>query len=72
LQPPPYDEKLQEEDCVYVAKKLGFSKAEFDAIMAAPPSRFQDFHSYGKVIGRPLFRAARRLRRFVLSKSGER
>tara|TARA_R100001132_G_C3268015_1_gene90453 strand:- start:701 stop:1804 length:1104 start_codon:yes stop_codon:yes gene_type:complete len=37
LQMPPYDEDLQNEDKAYVAKKLGFSDAEFDAILTADP-----------------------------------
>ncbi|MFZ1108546.1 MAG: N-acetyl sugar amidotransferase [Rhodomicrobium sp.] len=70
LQPPPYDEKLQDEDCIYVAKKLGFSKTEFDAIMTAPPRRFDDFHSYVKMLDSPAFRAARKLRRVIRSYVG--
>lgn len=37
LQQPTYDEDLQAEDKDYVAKKLGFSAAEFDSILAADP-----------------------------------
>ena len=36
LQQPPYDPDLQERDKVYVAKKLGFSGAEFDALLTKP------------------------------------
>jgi N-acetyl sugar amidotransferase len=37
LQQPTYDEELQAEDKEYVAKKLGFSADEFDAVLAADP-----------------------------------
>jgi hypothetical protein len=37
LQQPPYDEDLQQEDLAYVAKKLRFSRDEFDAILGAEP-----------------------------------
>lgn len=37
LQQPTYDEDLQAEDKNYVAKKLGFSTEEFDAILTAAP-----------------------------------
>ncbi|MEI9852617.1 MAG: N-acetyl sugar amidotransferase [Sphingomonas sp.] len=70
LQQPPYDEAVQEQDCDYVAKKLGFTRAELDAIIAAPPARFEDFDSYGKRINGRLFRAARRARKQVLRAAG--
>jgi N-acetyl sugar amidotransferase len=70
LQPPPYDENLQEEDCIYVAKKLGFSEAEFDAIMMAPPRRFGEYGSYAQVLERPAFRALRRVRQVFRRKTG--
>jgi N-acetyl sugar amidotransferase len=63
LQPPPYDEKLQDQDCDYVAKKLGFTRAELDAIMAAPPARFEDFDSYQKTFDGALFGLVRKVRR---------
>lgn len=63
LQQPPYDETLQDEDCTFVAKKLGFSSEEFHAIMTAPPRSFSDFKSYANVLESPMFVAARRLRR---------
>lgn len=37
LQQPTYNEDMQAEDKLYVAKKLGFSGEEFDAILAADP-----------------------------------
>lgn len=43
LQHPPYDEEQQQEDKAYVAKKLGFSDAEFDQILNAPPRDHRDF-----------------------------
>ena len=67
LQPPPYDEKLQEADCVYVAKKLGFSNEEYNAIMTAPPARFEDFHSYRKMLNVGLLKSARQVRRSLIN-----
>jgi hypothetical protein len=70
LQQPPYDESLQESDCVYVTKKLGFSDAEFKAIMTAPTTTFADYHSYSKVLDAPLMRTARRIRRALRTQFG--
>ena len=36
LQQPPYDEDMQKSDKQYVAKKLGFSEDEFEAILSQP------------------------------------
>ncbi|MEZ0242979.1 MAG: N-acetyl sugar amidotransferase [Sphingomonas sp.] len=63
LQQPTYDEALQEEDCDFVAKKLGFTRPELDAIMAAPPAFFGDFESWTRQLEGPLFGAARKLYR---------
>ena len=63
LQQPPYDEALQVRDCEYVAKKLGFTRPELDAIFAAPPAKFQDFLSYGKIFDNGFFRTMRNVRR---------
>jgi N-acetyl sugar amidotransferase len=38
--------ELLREDKTYVAKKLGLTEAEFDAIMALPPKSFWDYPSY--------------------------
>jgi N-acetyl sugar amidotransferase len=46
LAKPPYPEDLQASDREYVIKKLGISERDFDAIMAAPPKRFEDYPSY--------------------------
>jgi N-acetyl sugar amidotransferase len=56
LQKPAYAPSLQEEDREYVAKKLGVSDSEFDAIMKLPRKRFSDYPSYGRVIEGPLFK----------------
>lgn len=45
LQQPPYDEVQQEEDKAYVAKKLGFSDEEFEAILNAPPRDHRAFRT---------------------------
>lgn len=68
LQPPPYDEKLQDEDCDFVAKKLGFTRPELDAIMVAKPAFFRDFDSYRKRLDAPLLRALRGARRALRSR----
>lgn len=45
LQQPPYDEHQQQEDKAYVAKKLGFSDAEFDAILSEAPRDHREFQT---------------------------
>jgi N-acetyl sugar amidotransferase len=42
---PPYSAAQQEEDRVYVAKKLGFSLSEFDEVLGRPPLSFRDFRN---------------------------
>ncbi|MDF7775453.1 N-acetyl sugar amidotransferase [Sphingomonas sp. AOB5] len=59
LQQPTYDERLQDEDCDFVAKKLGFTRAELDALMDAPPAYFDQFPSWGKRLESPMFEAAK-------------
>jgi N-acetyl sugar amidotransferase len=70
LQQPPYDEDVQDQDCDYVAKKLGFTRAQLDEIMRAPPAFFEQFNSYGKMLNNPFFMAARKARKAVLKASG--
>jgi N-acetyl sugar amidotransferase len=43
LEQPTYDAGLQVEDKRYVAKKLGFTDAEFDAVLAQPNRRHEEF-----------------------------
>lgn len=43
LDKPTYDPALQAEDRVFVAKKLGFTQDEFEAIMRMPPRRHDEF-----------------------------
>lgn len=43
LQQPTYDPYQQQEDKAYVAKKLGFSDEEFEAILSAAPRSHLDF-----------------------------
>jgi hypothetical protein len=63
---------MQEEDREYVAKKLGVSDTEFDAIMNLPRKSFSDYPSYGRVIEGPLFKgmydALRNLYRSILER----
>jgi N-acetyl sugar amidotransferase len=43
LQQPTYDPAMQVEDKRFVAKKLGYTEAEFDAILALPNRRHEEF-----------------------------
>jgi N-acetyl sugar amidotransferase len=43
LDEPTYDPALQAEDREFVAKKLGFSKDDFEVIMRTPPRRHDEF-----------------------------
>jgi N-acetyl sugar amidotransferase len=43
LAKPPYEPHRQAADKRYVAKKLGWSEAEFDEILALPPRRHEEF-----------------------------
>jgi hypothetical protein len=47
---PTYSPAMQEEDREYVAKKLGFSEEEFNAIMKAPKRSYWDYPSYGQLM----------------------
>ena len=50
LQTPPYPVELQQQDLVFVTKKLGLTTESFDALMALPVRCFRDYkNSYGKV-----------------------
>lgn len=39
----PYDDVKIEQEIEYLCKKIGISRAEFDAIMAAPPKSYSDY-----------------------------
>jgi N-acetyl sugar amidotransferase len=56
LEKPTYAPATQEEDREYVAKKLGITDAEFDAIMNLPRKSFWDYPSYERVMASPIFR----------------
>jgi N-acetyl sugar amidotransferase len=50
IQEPPYSEELQQRDVEYVCKKMGFTRAQFDQIMSAPPRTFREYkNSYTSV-----------------------
>jgi N-acetyl sugar amidotransferase len=49
LQKPPYPLDLQLADREYVAKKLGLSEAELEAILALPRRTYWDYPSYGRL-----------------------
>ena len=53
LQIPTYSPSMQEEDREYVAKKLGFSEEEFNAMMNAPKKTYWDYPSYGRFMNQP-------------------
>lgn len=59
LRNPPYDPLMQESDCQYVAKKLGFNDAEFREVMTSAPRQFGEFWSYTRRINSPPFVAIR-------------
>ena len=43
LQQPTYDERLQQQDKDYVAKKLGFTPEEFEGLLTQPNRRHEEF-----------------------------
>lgn len=43
LKNPPYEASRQESDKIYVAKKLGWSKDEFEAVLSRPPRCHEEF-----------------------------
>jgi N-acetyl sugar amidotransferase len=45
MKAPAYAVSLQEQDLIYVCKKLGLQKASFDSIMAAPISDFTNYRN---------------------------
>jgi N-acetyl sugar amidotransferase len=62
---PPYDPALQQQDCDYVAKKLGFSAREFEVMMNSPRADFDDFRSFQKRCRSWWFRWLMQTYRFV-------
>jgi len=61
LKLPPYPIDQQEADRVYVAKKLGLSETELDAILALPRRSYWDYPSYGRLYRTRAFQVVRRL-----------
>jgi N-acetyl sugar amidotransferase len=61
LRKPPYPIHQQLADRVYVAKKLGLSEADFDAILALPRKSYWDYPSYGRLYRNRTFLLLRRL-----------
>lgn len=45
MQNPPYPEELQQQDLVYVVKKLRLSQEQFERIMRAPIKSFRDYRN---------------------------
>ena len=50
LKEPPYDPVIAQQEKEYVAKKLGISLNEFDAIMDLPPKSYQDYPNNKKFL----------------------
>ena len=46
IEDPPYNEKELQEHLIYVPKKLGLTREEFEEIMSAPPRRYEDYSPY--------------------------
>ncbi|MFZ5973493.1 MAG: N-acetyl sugar amidotransferase [Bacteroidota bacterium] len=51
----PYPEQLQQEDCQYVTKKLGFSSSEWDEIMKTPRAEHKQFATEQDILPKALF-----------------
>jgi N-acetyl sugar amidotransferase len=65
LESPPYPPDLQAADRLYVTKKLGFTDAEFEAILALPLRSYWDYPSYGRLYRSPLMQRLGRWRSFL-------
>jgi len=55
----PYPVELQEQDRIYVIKKLGLNEQEFDEIMRLPKKTIYDYPSYARDDRNPVLLAAR-------------
>jgi hypothetical protein len=65
LQSPPYPAELQQDDKIYVMKKLGLTPEQFDDLMQMPRKTYWDYPSYGRIEESAPYRAARAIyRRF--------
>ena len=62
LKSPPYDPKLQEQDKVYVSKKLGITVGEFDRMMNERPVPHEAYANDGALVER-LLKVSRGVRR---------
>ena len=67
LETPTYSPELQAQDKIYVAKKLGLTEPEFEAIMRLPKRSYWDFPSYGHLYQNRTFVGLRRLYHRVLA-----
>ena len=52
----PYPHELQQQDREYVIKKFGLAAAEFEAIMALPMKRYEDYDSWDNLFQSRLYR----------------
>lgn len=50
MQLPPYPERLQQLDLIYVSKKLGLTTEQFHRIMCIPVKRFSDYRNQYEVV----------------------
>ncbi|MDT4969356.1 MAG: hypothetical protein QOJ64_4093 [Acidobacteriota bacterium] len=58
-----YPADLQEQDRIYVIKKLGLTESEFEAIMGLPRKTFWDYPSYVKLMQGRVFKGSRKVYR---------
>lgn len=72
LKKPLYNEKELQEHLVYVPKKLGLSREEFEEIMNTPPRKYEEFSSrwpdFVWLIDDRIFKALKTFRNFITGK----
>jgi N-acetyl sugar amidotransferase len=62
LEQEPYPREQQEQDRLYVLKKLGLTEDAFEALMRLPKKSYWDYPSYGRLYQNPLFNRLRAVR----------
>lgn len=65
LKKEPYPLDIEEEDKIYVLKKLSLSNEEFDKIMKLPKKSYWDYPSYGRFFNSSIYRDARFMYRWL-------
>ena len=73
LEKPLYNEKELQEHLVYVPKKLGLSREEFEEIMNTPPRKYEEFSpSFPKIVyvmEETLFQFLNRIRKKIINRT---